>query len=442
MHINPWLLPSAAGLLMALPFTETLIPNGWLYVIAVTSIALGSWHSTKSFQNVSPVFYWIVLLTTWQLIIIIISESAYKSALINEVIIALMLIFGALLASASGVSEKALKVFIRAISIIGVSSAVLGLVKQALLDRGILITILVGNNTLNSYPQGTSLSLDYNDAALLWLVALTCIFPLYTRKMPGWTLVASAILVAAIIGVGSRRGLMALMLLPLATCGLYLLKGLLRDCLQFIGRATASIGLSAVLLLTITNPAEFEKLKMRTTVNLSGVTLPPRAYPSVIASTMNYNMADSRLERIHRALPLQRKYPLLGSGFRYHAIYTSGYRDYPHLRFFTEVLIGGAAYGLSILCLFGYTLVQVLKNLLHASNLGHLKLSAVFIVVSVFWISSGDTWLSMAQWLSVALLINTGASNPRLRSMKQRCEDIKALKTSPNCSVPGKLDAY
>jgi hypothetical protein len=408
MYNKPCLLVCSAGLLFVLPFTETLIPNFWLYLIGVCTLCLGGWHSTKKYQDISLVLYIIALLTLWHLIIVIYTESSHKKALINEIVIASALILAALLAAASGKSGNVLKVFLSGLSFIGVTSASLGLLKQALLDQGIMVNTLVTNNT---YPQGTSLSLDYNDMANLWLVALICIFPIQPKKAPVWKFAVSAILAAAILGCGSRRGLIALMLLPLAACCFYIIRGLSLKCLKFILRATSSIAIGGFFVFIITDSAQFQTFKR--SVNTidhersdQHVVTPPRAYPWVISSTINQSIADSRLELVNQALPIVRQSLLLGSGFSYHELYETSSRQYPHLRFFTELLIGGVAYGLSVLCLFFYTLWHVLKNFGHASNVAHLKLSAIFLVVSVFWISSGDTWLSLPQWLSVALLIN------------------------------------
>ncbi len=359
----------------------------------------------------SKVFLWIGALIALQGVVVLFTESAYRLALFEEAVVASILLLTAILVGWVRAAKPAIKAFGYVLIGVGVLTAATGLIKQVLLLHGFVLPWLEQKGAAIPYPAGTSLSVDYNDTATTWLCAAVLLFP-GSSANPNIALriAGASLVVAALLGCGSRRGLIMLAAVPALVWVCCLLKSRLRNCGNiFLRMGTVFCGGITLLFFAFNAPAAISDCLAYNTpaayLTRLSTYQPPDARPSTIAKLIRPDMANSRVERITIALPIFTSNLFSGVGFQYHNAYGAVDRDYPHLRFLTEGLIGGVFYGLNIIALFSFLWFRSVRIAWASENECDIKLAIVFSVVSVFWLLSGDTWLSVAQWMSVSLLL-------------------------------------
>lgn len=416
-------LAKTSGWSLAFPF---LLP--WLLLTVIVRPRI----------NVSLVGVLFLGLIAWHSLAQFIAPSEFASSTHRDSIKALILI-----AIASTVQERDRVIAGFSIFVLttGLATALIGLLKLFLQDRGFLLAPIL-NWCPGQYPQGSNLCGDYNLLGLTWLCALAVLVADRLRSSKVISLVLMVPLIAAGLAVGSRR---FLLLLPLLMILLPMLVWHLRSFSQAVlegVKIAAVFGVSWVALSLIAAPEEFEKfrfgdqpysvlLDFEATKNGSSaetgdpagslsVRSPNRAYPDVIMGTIDEGSLNSRIDRWRFGLATFAATPFLGNGFSYHEAFSERFvqgrfLDYPHLPLLSQALIGGLP--LLLIGLAAYVVLSL--SALSAMWTGQaVGVGIMFVLASAVAMISGDTMLSIVTWVTVSPTLAAllpGAGIPSLR---------------------------
>lgn len=338
---------------------------------------------------------------------LIFSHTIFAKQIIKDLIIASFLIY---IYSLAG--REMLSGFFSILIPLALITALFGLMKAALLDRGYLIDFIFQN--CSPYPAGSALCINYNNLGLIWLVAaLGCM-----RKR-WWVLIP--VLLAAGALVSSRRFLILMAFLPFIY---FSIEGKLS-----IIKSLFIIAFSVTIIQSTSNPASFErfrfgdepfqiintekiKISSFTVANpkLNNAAKPPsinRSTPEAILGTMADSTlgTGSRLDLWKVGLSMLSYFP---HGWNYHQIFSclfascTGY-SYPHMSIMTEWIIGGVIFG--FIALLSYTwpfyIIFLKKNNMATS---------LFLISTPYSLISGDTVFSLPICLSCMLVALSAAS--------------------------------
>jgi hypothetical protein len=400
------------------------------------------------------------------------SETPFARQVVKDILIAATLLLVLFTVDRRG--EAAIG-FFGVVSVYGSLVALAGLTKLALQDRGYLIQFII-DQCPQQYPQGASLCGDYNLTGMMWLLAATglIIFHVNSRKL--WPLLLLVVVMSAGLLAGSRRFLLLMLLLPVFWA-----------IAEFTRRATIKVaGNFAVKVITISvaalavvklasAPEEFERFRFGdekyTVLSLGSlwskspaapepvtVQSPNRAYPEVIAGTINdvdietqrstpeanesplsevspvdspapeiqsndvgaqiaeEDAPASRLDRWNFAFDLIRKNPIVGSGFAYHEMFSCKFVnckfiDYPHMTIASEWLIAGILGAVLGLLFFVSLLVGAFK----LGTLGMTSAASIAVVFTMpYSLISGDTILSTPHLIATGVLLECICTKRRL----------------------------
>lgn len=414
-------LPSTGfmgGLALASPYVADILPwaiAGLLFVPWAIMVLV-----TRNFESplrVSPVLWIGVFLLTAHLLALLLTETPFVSSVLKEsAIAAAVLCVGILTQRDIRVADGFFSVLIG----LGIGTAVLGLVKLGLQDRGYLLWFVI-QACPDQYPQGSNLCTDYNLLGMLWLVTSLGLVGWRLRSNRFVPLILLSITLAAGLAVGSRRFLTLVLLVPVfwiaMTFKLRSWGGVRREFVLVILVAAASW----ILNLTISDPHGYERFRFgaepmtilggpdvenpdELTANMKNAN---RAGAGVIAGTILDGGLDSRLGRWQLGLNSFLESPVVGRGFTYHQTYAVATpiglaKDYPHLPILSEGLIGG--FGLILLTLIMYAILTreaiVAPKWLQETGLP-IALFAVTAVTAI----SGDTIFSLPHWIATAVAL-------------------------------------
>ncbi len=355
------------------------------------------------------------------------TDTPYRYQVFRELVFASVLLFVFVTSSFVKNMNGAVIVdgFYTAIITLAVVTASLGLVKCALLDRGIMVDVLLDHFSIKSYPPGTSLKSDYTAAGMLWLTAAFACAALSVVKRNMKYALLIPILIAAGLLSGSRRFLLAVIFVPV----FWIAAALLYQNKHRIGKIilTSLLTMSAgyVLSIIVADQKSFAQFqsgdKAWRILHLSDVyrgrldfAKPPsdtvikppfRAYAEVMIGTVNSATSygtDSRQERWSFAVDEIKAAPFFGVGFSYHKVFSCkfvqcNHIDYPHAPMLSAWLIGGFL-GFALVLWF-YISVLVLF-VTAGRSIFVTGIPAILIALSPFVLVSGDTIFSLLHFLS------------------------------------------
>ena len=303
-------------------------------------------------NNLSFAVFPIILLIGLHALALIFSPTRFYESITKELVIAIFLL---IIYSFS--QKEMLSGFYFCLIPLALVTALLGLLKAAMLDRGYLFDFILQG--CSSYPLGSSLCMNYNNLGLIWLIAtLGCM----RKKI--WIFIP--ILLAAGALVGSRRFIVLMALLPL----IYFFIAGRTTIIKSIFIAFFSIS----LIQLISHPSSFEKFRFGDNSyktikikNMIGnffnygeikassfeevyVDSINRSTPSAMLGTMKNKElgTNSRLDLWRMGLSLL---AFLPQGWSYHEIFSCAFAacqgySYPHMSIISEWIIGGAIFGI------------------------------------------------------------------------------------------------
>lgn len=338
------------------------------------------------------------------------SETRFEFQVIKDLITASFILSVYLLAD-----EDTSEGFFYAVIPLGIVTAVLGLIKAGMLDKGYLVGFILDN--CYYYPAGSALCVNYNNLGLLWLVAaLGCL------KNRWWLLLP--ILVAAGMLSSSRRFIVLAGILPFVWV-----------VLQGIPAVTKSMIVAVMVLLTIycvTDPASFERYRfgqepykvvfnfynkdahidenVSTDVStgadsvegmVGGSVQINRSVPSAMLSTMT----DGTLGTASRSAYWKLAFSNIGwipQGWIYHEGFSCFFSSctefhYPHMSIMSEWIIGGVFFGMVAIMFYAFPGWVVLRR----KSTVHIALLMFAVPYSLI---SGDTVFSLPVYISCMLV--------------------------------------
>ncbi len=327
------------GVALSSPFYAEFFSWGWAVLLA-GPLLLTATLRPKKISIFHLAILPMVLLLLVHVIAIVYSETKFVYQVIKDLFLAVYLIV-----IYATTHEKTSHGFFMALVPLGIVSAIIGLVKASLLDRGYLLGFLI--DACTPYPAGSALCVNYNNLGLIWLVAaLGCL------KLRLWFFLP--ILVAAGALSSSRRFLVLVCFLPFV----WFMIERKSEAMKLTAKKLVLVGgFSFFLISVVTDPVSFERYRFggepfvilgggnemydRISIN--------RSAPVVILGTMGDGTlgAASRLEYWKLAFE---NISWLPQGWDYHEKFSCEFSQcnefhYPHLTVLSEWLIGGAFAG-------------------------------------------------------------------------------------------------
>jgi hypothetical protein len=319
-------------------------------------------------------------------------------------------------------------------------AAILGLVKAAMMERGVLFGFLY-NIDPGHYPPGSCLQRDYNLFSLTLLIAGLGIAIWHfqnNRSLRDTAICFSAlalIFTAGILG-GSRRFLLCSPAIPFlwTAIGVFVIPKS-QIIKKVIVPAIGGAIIVYMLIWIIQSPIPFQNYKLFYFDNivakklLGGKSLtddPLRtmgvdanevkimdANPELILSTLNQQKAygfDTRIIRWQLAINLLAEGAwFYGIGFSYHNTFSrrfvdGAFIDYPHFPILSEWLIGGVVGSMAAAAVY----LLLVRAIWRSGREGLFSgSSAIALLVFPYSLLSGDTIFSIPQFLIACLLVQS-----------------------------------
>lgn len=413
----------ATGVALATPFLERSV--GWTGSIPflIPWLVLTLWVRPKPKATlVSLMFLGLVV---WHTISQWLAPSSFARLTHHDSLIALMLTFVALTVQET---KKVTRAFSIVVMTLGLFTAIIGLAKLFLQDRGVLLGPIL-KWCPGEYLHGTVLCGDYNLLALTWLCALAVLLADRIEGKKHAHLVLAVPLIAAGLAVGSRRFLLLLPILLLAsTLLVWRFEGLRQAATE--GARSAVLFLFALLLLSVVSaPEEYEEFRLGNQqftilfdlsddvrVGSAEVDWSVRTvYPDIVFQSIGEGGFAPRLERWYFGVETLQGGSLWGSGFQYHELFSERFvqgcfLDYPHLPLMSEGLIGGVPLFLLGLAIYMLLSLRAARAMWSGEAVG---LGMMFVLASGVAMISGDTMLSISLWVTVSLTIAAVTRNGR-----------------------------
>lgn len=328
--------------------------------------------------------HWVALIYT---------DTRFEAQVVKDMIVALFLF-----SIYFFIDEDVLSGFFVSLIPLGVISALAGLAKAALLDRGYLVGFIL--DSCYYYPAGSALCINYNNLGLLWLLsALACIRNRFWLFVP--------ILIAAGALSSSRRFLVLMIFLPVIMVIVEGRMGLIRSLVLII--------FSAAIVFLVTDSESFERFRFGsepyTVIGVSKETQETgggevftninRSEPSVMLGTM----ADGTLGTASRLDFWQLAFSSAGlspQGWSYHEFFSCEFSScagfsYPHMPVLSAWIIGGALFGVVAVFFYAWPLWVVWRR----NSVFHISLLMISLPYSLI---SGDTVFSLPIFVSCMLV--------------------------------------
>lgn len=331
------------------------------------------------------------------------TDTVFASQVVKDLIIASFLLFIYVLAG-----DDTAGGFFYSLVPLALITALLGLVKAGLLDRGYLLGFLIESCTY--YPPGSALCVNYNNLGFMWLVgALGCL-----RKRLWWLL---PVLIAAGALSSSRRFVVLMVFIPVVWV---LLEG------RSVLFKSLLVGfISAFLIYAVSDPASFQRYRfgvepyrvlefnldsnfaiVQVLESSDSVPKINRSTPMAMLSTMADGTlgTESRLEYWKLGTSMMGWFP---QGWSYHKVFSCSFSpcseyNYPHNSIVTEWIIGGVVFGLVAIAFYAwpFLLIWRTKSVVEIS---------IFLFSVPYSLMSGDTVFSLPACIACMLVALSAA---------------------------------
>lgn len=384
------------GIALSSPFYAEFFPWHWAAIL-VLPLAICVCLYPAKLKAPHPSIAPMVMLLLVHGIALFFTETRFGYGVVKDLILATFLLAIYFLAN-----EDASDGFFLALLPLGLLSAIIGLFKAGLLDRGYLLGFIV--DTCDSYPAGSALCVNYNNLGLLWLItALACL------RGRLWPLLLILITAGALSS--SRRFLLIAPSLPIVWILLEKRSGAIK---------AAIIGvLSVASISAITDPESFERFRFGaepyTTIfgysegsatSVSGRI--NRSAPLVMLGTIGDGTLGTatRIDFWKLGLESTKWHP---QGWAYHETFSCSFSSctefhYPHLTILSEWIIGGMLAGVLAILFYACPLFAIFRQRRPLSI-------ALALIILPYSLISGDTVFSLP--ICIASLLVALTSVPR-----------------------------
>lgn len=381
------------GVAMTTPFYAEFFSWRWTLLLAAPLFVL-LLIRRENIKKPSLEILPMVLLLLLHVVALIFSHTMFVGQVVKDLIIASFLLFVYVLAD-----EDMLAGFFLTLMPLALVSALLGLVKASLLDRGYLIGFIVEG--CSYYPAGSALCVNYNNLGFLWLVAaLGCI------KIRFWW--AIPFLIAAGALSSSRRFIVLMAFLPFVWI-------IIQGRLVIIKSVVVTL-LSALLVYVVSDPVSFERFRYGgeaykvlsigdiNVMNGGGVKRSSslindlsevkinRSTPEAMLSTMADGVGGggSRMKFWSLGLSMVSWLP---QGWVYHKVFAcefSSCKDfhYPHMSVITAWIIGGVFFALVAIAFYVWPFWCIFRE-------RKIVPTVLFLFALPYSLISGDTVFSL-----------------------------------------------
>ncbi|WP_337157540.1 hypothetical protein [Pseudomonas putida] len=389
------------GVAMAAPFYAEFFSWRGVVLLAVPLFVLLLLRREKITPPPLAILPMVSLLAL-HAVALVFSHTMFADQVFKDLVVASFLLFVYVLAD-----EDMLAGFFSALVPLALATALLGLVKAALLDRGYLLGFILEGCAY--YPAGSALCVNYNNLGLLWLVAaLGCVKTRFWWAIP--------FLIAAGALSSSRRFIVLMVFLPFIWI-------LIQGRSAVVKSAIVTV-FSVLLIYTVSDPASFETfrygdvaytvLSIGDMVGIDGLTI-NRSTPEAMLSTMAdgsggagltinrstpeamlSTMADgsggagSRIKFWRLGLSMVSWYP---QGWAYHQVFSCAFSPcamfhYPHMPVIAEWIIGGVLFAVVALAFYVWPFWRVLRE-------RQILPIVLFLFALPYSLISGDTVFSL-----------------------------------------------
>ncbi len=391
---------------MAAPFYAEFFSWRWVVLLAVPFFFHSLLFRSKLKKPPLAVIPMVLLLGLHGASLLF-TTTPFIGLVVKDLVIALFLLFVFVQAE-----EDMLVGFFSFLIPLALVTATVGLLKAALLDRGYLIGLIA--DSCFYYPAGSSLCVNYNNLAFMWLVAaLGCMRTRFWWAVP--------ILVAAGALSSSRRFIVLMIFLPFFWI---LLQGWSATV-----KVTFAVLLSALLINVVSDSESFERFRFGgepyKVLSLNGVltsrdmsnnrSTPEfmlgtmagrdmsinRSTPEVMLGTMADGSlgASSRLEFWALGTSMVNWWP---QGWSYHEVFSCKFSScsdfhYPHMTIISEWIVGGFLFALVAIAFFVWPFLQIVMA-------KQLFAAALFFLAVPYALISGDTVFSLPGCVSCMLV--------------------------------------
>lgn len=386
------------GVAMASPFYAEFFP--WnISIFLVLPFLLFFIINFEKIKKPSLAILPMMALLLLHIVSLIFSKTIFADQVIKDVLISSFLLFIYVLTN-----EDMHEGFFTALLPLALLSALVGLAKAALLDRGYIVGFILDG--CSYYSAGSALCANYNNTGFMWLVAiLACI------KTRFWWIIP--FLVAAGALSSSRRFILLVFFIPIIWIIIQGRLGLIRSVITTI--------LAGLLIFIVSDPVSFEKFRFGG-VDYKILNLPEfssifglsvdskipdsflsinRATPDAMLSTMNdgYLGTGSRIKFWDLGISMVNWYP---QGWSYHEIFSCEFSPctefmYPHFSIISEWIIGGVFFAFVAIAFYVWPFLLILQKMKIISI-------ALFLFVLPYSVMSGDTVFSLPICISGILV--------------------------------------
>lgn len=401
------------GAAMASPFYAEFFSWRWVVLLAVPFFLYSLLFRSKLNKLPLAVIPMILLLGLHGASLFF-TTTPFVGLVVKDLVIASFLLFSFVLAD-----EDMQVGFFSFLIPLALVTATVGLLKAALLDRGYLIGLVA--DSCIYYPAGSSLCVNYNNLAFMWLVAaLGCMRTRFWWAVP--------ILVAAGALSSSRRFIVLMIFLPFFWI---LLQGWSATV-----KVIFAVLLSALLINVVSDSESFERFRFGgepyKVLSLNGVlasgdmslnrSTPEAMLGTITGGDVSINrstpeamlgtMADgslgasSRLEFWALGASMVSWWP---QGWSYHEVFSCKFSScsdfhYPHMTIISEWIIGGVLFALVAIAFFGWPFLQIIMA-------RQLFAAVLFFLAVPYALISGDTVLSLPGCVSCMLVALSSVKN-------------------------------
>lgn len=384
-----WRKSFLAGVAMAAPFYADFLSWRWVVLLAAPLFFVLLARRERLKRPPLDILPFVVLLAL-HVIALVFSHTVFSKLVVKDIVVASFLLTVFVVAG-----KDMLGGFFSALIPLALGTALLGLLKAGLLDRGYQIGFILDG--CSPYPAGSALCVNYNNLGFLWLVAaLGCI-----RTRLWWCI---PFLLAAGALSSSRRFILLMCFIPIVWI---LIQG--RPALiKLLGVVIAT----SVLVFFVPDASSFESFRYGATpykvlefsdevgrdnveagINRSG--------PAVMLGTM----ADGTLGTSSRLDFWRLGASMVGwapQGWRYHEVFACTFSPcvnfhYPHMPVISEWLIGGALFALVAIAFYAWPFWLVLRE-------RRVLPVVLFVFAMPYALISGDTVFSLPICISCMLV--------------------------------------
>lgn len=369
------------GVAMATPFYAEFFSWRWTVLLAAPLFVLLLMRRANM-KKPSLAILPMVLLLLLHVVALIFSHTMFVGQVVKDLIIASFLLFVYVLAD-----EDMLAGFFSTLMPLALVTALLGLVKALLLDRGYLIGFIIDG--CSYYPAGSALCVNYNNLGFLWLVAaLGCI------KTRFWWIIPFLIAAGALSS--SRRFIVLMVFIPFIWIMIQGRSAILKSVIVTL--------LSALLIYAISDPVSFERFRyggeaytvlsignINGLNGLNGLNI-NRSTPEAMLSTMGDGAGGggSRMKFWSLGLSMVSWLP---QGWVYHKVFSCEFSlctdfHYPHMSVITEWIIGGVFFSLVAVAFYVWPFWCILRE-------RQIVPTVLFLFALPYSLISGDTVFSL-----------------------------------------------